>query len=413
MTVTPSVAAWSLAGLSALSLASTLNVLRPPRSPSALAVPAFFAGWLASELAPHVVVVECVVAGYLVARGGLEERSGLVGLAVLLLSCTVLALDYSRGGRAKAAMTAALADALGKDVTLPTLRPRWRDILLPFPVRHPDVVTTRNVVFARHGKARLHLDVFRRRDLPTGAPTFVYVHGGGWVIGQRRYQGIPLMVALAARGWTCFSVDYRLSPRATFPEHLIDVKHALAWVREHGAEHGADPGFLLLSGNSAGAHLAALAALTPNDPEYQPGFEEADTRVDGCVPLYGVFDFTDRHGHWPHREIRWFLETFVMKAKLGEAKDAYAKASPIDRAHEGAPPFLLVHGDRDTLAPVDESRRFSEALRGLSRAPVGYAEIPGAQHAFEIFPSLRASLVVEGIVVFAEALRAAHAARKS
>src|SRR5262249_31206749 len=128
----------------------------------------------------------------------------------------------------------------------------WRRIAFPFPVRDSRVVCTRRVLF--HGELELDVHCARNRDASKKAPTLVYVHGGGWVIGQRRYQGLPLMQHLAARGWVCFSVDYRLSPRATFPDHLIDVKRALAWVREHAHEWGADPEFVVVCGNSAGAH---------------------------------------------------------------------------------------------------------------------------------------------------------------
>ena len=92
------------------------------------------------------------------------------------------------------------------------------------------------------------------------------------------------------------TANYALSPKATFPDHLIDVKRALAWVKEHIAEYGGDPGYVVISGGSAGGHLSSLAALTPNRPEYQPGFEAVDTTVQACVPFYGVYDFTNRDG---------------------------------------------------------------------------------------------------------------------
>jgi dipeptidyl aminopeptidase/acylaminoacyl peptidase len=100
-----------------------------------------------------------------------------------------------------------------------------------------------------------------------------------------------------------------------------------------------------------------------------------------------------------------------MKNTRGAAALAYTKASPIDRVHANAPPFLVVHGDCDTLAPPEESRRFVAALRAVSRGRVGYAEIAGAQHAFEIFPSLRTSHVVAGAAEFASYVHARRATR--
>jgi acetyl esterase/lipase len=204
----------------------------------------------------------------------------------------------------------------------------------------------------------------------------------------------------------CVSINYRLSPRATFPDPIVDVKRAIAWIREHAAEYGADASFLVVTGGSAGGHLCALAALTANDPEWQPGFEHVDTHVDACVAFYGVYDFTDSQGHYHHRGLARLLERTVMKVPFETGRVAYERASPLSRVSEQAPPFLVVHGDRDTLVPVEVARHFVAALRARTKAPVAYAEIPGAQHAFEIFPSLRTALVVHGVERFVTVLHA-------
>src|SRR5437667_270151 len=125
----------------------------------------------------------------------------------------------------------------------------------------------------------------------SGCPTLLQIHGGAWILGSKNEQGIPLMRHLASRGWVCVSANYRLSPRATFPDHLIDCKRAVGWIRQHGADYGANTDFLVVTGGSAGGHLAALVALTANEPEYQPGFESADTSVSGCVAFHGVERF--------------------------------------------------------------------------------------------------------------------------
>src|SRR5207245_2889745 len=200
--------------------------------------------------------------------------------------------------------------------------------------------------------------------------------------------------------WVCVAADYRLSPSATFPDHLIDLKRAVAWIREHGALYGADPDFLIVTGGSAGAHLAALVALTPNAPEYQPGFEGVDTAVDGCVAFYGVYDFTDRHGLWPDNGLRRLLERRVLKVPFASAPGVYEKASPLSRLRPDAPPFLVLHGTHDTLVPIEEARRFCDAFRRVVRAPLVYAELPGAQPAFEIFPSVRTTFVLPGVERF-------------
>src|SRR5690606_14861447 len=115
------------------------------------------------------------------------------------------------------------------------------------------------------------LDIWKRPDLPldAGAPVLVQVHGGAWVIGNKEQQAMPLLSHMADRGWVCVSINYRLSPRATWPDHIVDVKRALGWVKENIASYGGDPEFVAITGGSAGGHLSSLAALTANEPEFQ------------------------------------------------------------------------------------------------------------------------------------------------
>ena len=205
---------------------------------------------------------------------------------------------------------------------------------------------------------------------------------------------------VADHGWVGFNVNYRLSPGATFPEHLIDIKRALAWIREHAEEYGVDPSFVAVTGGSAGGHLAALAALTEGDPRYQPGFEDADTSVQACIPVYAIYDFTDRlKSHGPKFRDA-FIGPIVLKAFYDEQPERFAEASPLDRIHAGAPPFFVIHGDRDTMAPLADARAFVEDLRQASAAPVRYAEIRGAQHSFDVLPSPRSLAVIHGMLAF-------------
>jgi acetyl esterase/lipase len=238
----------------------------------------------------------------------------------------------------------------------------------------------------------------------------VQVHGGGWIVGTRSEQGIPLLNHLANHGWVGFNIDYRLSPDATFPDHIVDVKRAIAWVREHAADYGADPELVCITGGSAGGHLCALAALTAGDPVFQPGFEDADTSVAAAVPFYGVYDLTDADEIYYSELLEWVLEKLVFKATLADHDELFRAASPTHRIHDGAPPFCVLHGDRDTLVPVGDARRFVAELREVSREPVVYAELAGAEHAFDILPSLRTARVVETIERFLAAVVARRGA---
>lgn len=400
---------WLFLAASLVGATFTYNVYRPAYAPGGRAVVSFFAGWLTTELALHHIAWQAAMTVVFVWLGALHAWPGVVGLGVTLASWAGLAAAYAGARDAEASVERALTAGLGpsyREKVLPDIAARfapgvdWRQILLPFPIRHPEVERVRNLQYGRAAGIDLRLDVYRRRDRPTGCPTMMYVHGGAWVVGSKNDQGLPMLIHLAARGWVCVTVNYRLSPHATFPDHLVDLKRAIAWIRAHGAEYGADADFLVVSGGSAGGHLASLVALTANEPEYQPGFEDVDTSVRGCVAFYGVYDFADRYKLRRHRGLAQLLEQRVMKASLDEAPEAYEKASPIARIHPGAPPFFVIHGDRDTLAPVAEARRFVEDFRQKGHGEVAYAEIRGAQHAFEIFPSLRSTFVIHGVERF-------------
>ena len=389
-------------GAALVGLWFTKQGIKPVHLPARRAIPGFFAGWLANELAFHHLGLQAATTWWYARKGALRDRAGRAGLVVTLLNVAGIAELVRRIFLSRAAMQQALDEALGafpgplEEVEAEESRAmRWSQLVMPFPPRHPDVVRTRNVRFARAGGRTLKLDVFRHADGATGRPIIVYVHGGAWVLGYREHQGLPFIHEMVARGWVAVSGDYRLSPIATFPEHLVDVKRAIAWARAHAAEIGGDPGFVALVGNSAGGHLAALAALTGNDPRYQPGFEDADTSIQACVPFYGIYDV--RGAHHDYDDFLDFFGRMVMKSTPSQDPAAWDAASPIEQVNPDAPPFLVVHGATDVLAPVAGARAFAERLREVSKAPVGYAELPGTQHAFDVFPSLRTAYILDAI----------------
>lgn len=273
-----------------------------------------------------------------------------------------------------------------------------------------DVRRERGILFGEAGGERLRLDVYRPAATtpdPSGEgprPAVIQVHGGGWFAGSRYEQGIPLLNHLAQIGWVGFNIDYRLSPEATFPDQIVDVKRAIAWVRGHADELGIDPELICITGGSAGGHLAALAGLTENDPAYQPGFESADTSLRAAVPFYGVYDLTNSNGFYYDGMRDWVLETVVFKRRFADDPEPFRNASPSFRVHADAPPFLVIHGERDTLVPVEDARDFVDRLRSVSKEPVRYIELPAAEHAFDLWPSERTARIAEGIGRFLTAV---------
>lgn len=258
--------------------------------------------------------------------------------------------------------------------------------LLPGTGRRADVENIRDIAYGSHGKRNL-LDLYRPRQLPANPmPVLVQVHGGAWVVGDKGSQALPLMYHMAASGWLCVSINYRLGPTDRFPAMLEDVLSAIAWIRQHAADYGGDPGFIALTGGSAGGHLSALAGLVGSRAGGHPEFRDCDSGVAAVLPLYGRYDFLDRSGFWGVRRAGLvnFKSTRVMPGNPEAYPDSWRLASPVDQLHADAPPFLLVHGSHDSLISVQEARYFVAALRKVSHARVEYAELKGAQHAFDI-----------------------------
>ncbi len=403
--------------LAVVGLVAMLNALRPVRL-GPLRVLGFFVGWLTAELAPQLLVLHLIT----VVVFALADAVTTVGLLIAGATALGLIKLVADGQRTDSVIDRALEDGLGEGLPPKADVSRtWPQLVVPFWMRHPDVVRVKNLTYGPAGR-RNRLDVYHHRlagDEPgarqsEGAPILLQIHGGGWVIGNKDQQGRPLMLHLAARGWVCVSINYRLSPRSKFPDHLIDVKRAIAWTREHASEFGGDASFLVVTGGSAGGHLAALTGLTVNDAEYQPGFEEVDTSVQAAVPYYGVYDMTNELGtRYGRQRLRTLVERMVFQAKIDDDRASFERASPLLRAADVAeiPPFFVIHGRHDSLVPVAEARLFVEALRATSAAPVVYAELPGAQHAFDVFPSLRVAHVVRGVERFLAAVRQAPSLR--
>ncbi|SDD03893.1 alpha/beta hydrolase [Nocardioides lianchengensis] len=386
-----------------VTAALTANAIRPLPG-FRVGIPAFFAGWLTGELAPHLLAVTAADAATH-ARG---RRRSVRGLALAAANAAGLAflVDQARrvGTRAEESLTEGLGldyvEQLDAKPTPADLAVPWRRLVNPFRMSSPDVHRQRDVVYDdRHGRRGL-LDIYTpAAGVPEGgAPVLLHVHGGAWTVGAKEQQGIPLMQHLAAKGWVCVSINYRLAPHDPFPAQIVDVKKAIAWIREHIADHGGDPDYLAITGGSAGGHLVSLAALTPNDPAYQPGFEDADTTIQVAVPHYGVYDLAGSTGLRSAELMRdRFLGPRVLKRRWRESPEAFEDASPILRVSADAPDFFVLHGSLDTLVGVDQARLFVERLRQVSKRTVVYAELPGAQHAFDVFPSIRSSHVVRAI----------------
>jgi acetyl esterase/lipase len=325
------------------------------------------------------------------AQGDLDTPVAWAALALAAASFIATPALVRRSFRAGPALEQALVEGLGEGwrtaidaeraARLRRRLPWVRILLAPLPFFHPDIERIANISYGDAGR-RNRLDVYRHRSHTSGAPIFIHLHGGRFYrgLGAKSFYARPLLMELAGQGWVCISANYRLKPKAVFPDYLVDVKKAIAWAREHASQYGGDPAVVVVAGSSAGAHLAATAALTPNDPTFQPGFEHADTTVAAAVCLYGYYGPVD-----PGRQP--------------------LPSSPRDYLRADAPPFLIAHGDQDTYVPVEQARELAKRLRNISTSPVVYAELPGAQHSFDILHSIRFETLIDGIEAFAAWVR--------
>lgn len=376
------------------------NAVRPIPGKYA-SVQAFFAGWLTTELAPQILAVS--VADTAIEIASSKRRTRWVDVALGAGVAGMFGHLVRSSARVHGIVEDALAEGIGEGYDpAPNASIPIAAVARPFNFRSAKVESFRNIGYTQGGRRAL-LDIYRPRDVDLDrAPVLIQIHGGGWMIGHKQQQGLLLMNMMAELGWVCVSINYRLAPKHPWPAQIIDVKTAIAWVRANIATYGGDPDYLILTGGSAGGHLSALAALT-EAPEFQAGFEEADTSVAGCVPFYGVYDMAGVSGDKAALMMRdEFLGPMVFKKDPKTDLGAFIEASPLTHVRADAPDFFVLHGVNDSLVSVRQARAFVKALRAVSTSTVTYAELPGTQHAFEIFSSIRSQYALRAVTRWLE-----------
>ena len=370
-------AGWLFLLVSLAGTAIVINAARPLRGPVSL-VPSWVLAFLTLDLALFHIGLALALAGGFALLGALGSWPGKFALLLILASSAVLLVLWLPSLRA-----AFVAERVADELELDDVERIPRNLLYrPIPRVREGISVLRDVPFARRDGRILAMDVFRGPDRGGKRPGLVFIHGGAWVLGDKREQGLPLCNHLASLGWVCANANYRLSPGATYPDHVDDAKSAVAWLREHAGEYGVDPDFIAIAGNSAGAHIAAMTALTSNS-------------VQAVITFYGVYDLTNRLGVYNPAFVEKLVGPHVLKAFYESEPEKFHAASPMDHAGRASVPWLVMQGDRDSLTPAPEAREFVRRLREHSKHMVGYAEFPGAQHAFDIYYSLRTFAAVE------------------
>ncbi|MFC0454219.1 alpha/beta hydrolase [Rhodococcus jostii] len=262
-----------------------------------------------------------------------------------------------------------------------------------------EVQSCPDIEFGRFDGHILRLDL----SLPIGvdAPAVVlYLHGGGWMIGSRKSRAVRAE-RLARHGFAVASIDYRPSTAAPFPAQIVDVGAAIEWLKGPGQAFGLDSNRLALWGASAGAHLALLAAATPTIPRVQHRLPSPAANVRAAVGFFGCYDLTSRGdddrpdaGSGIPREIleqEWppgvpappssrYLRARLLGVDESTLSDRdLATISPFAKAHHIRVPIFLLHGTRDSITSVQQSRRMARELRRLG-GTARLSLLEGANH---------------------------------
>lgn len=231
-----------------------------------------------------------------------------------------------------------------------------------------------NVEAAELGKMDLYLPAVR---VDSPRPGVLLIHGGGWSGGERG-QWRKLAHLLAGRGYVCASASYRLAPGVTVFEIIADVRRAMDFFKANSSAYGVDPERIGVVGSSAGGHLAALLATIPpgdslGDPE---GLIRRDTRPAAAACYNPVLDFIEEGGGRDWRE-----KLFAGSGDIDKDREAWAIVSPARRVSADMPPFLFIYGDRDTLTPVENSRKMIDGMKAAG-VEAALEMFPGMEHGF-------------------------------
>ena len=252
----------------------------------------------------------------------------------------------------------------------------------------------RDVVFARAGEVALKLDL----HIPSGRlrpPLIVWVHGGAWRSGSK--QDMPL-AKLVEEGYAVASVDYRLSTQAIFPAQIHDLKAAVRFLRGHGAEWKLPVKKILIAGDSAGGHLAALVGVSNGHAELEGDLgndRRQSSAVQGIISFYGGANLTSILKQSTPHGLR--VRGPALELLLGgqpEAVPALARlASPVFHVDKNDPPLLLLHGDQDPQMPANQALELCGAYEKV-KAPVRLEIVHGAAHGGAVFHDAERMAVV-------------------
>lgn len=254
---------------------------------------------------------------------------------------------------------------------------------VPAPPAAPAVPggTLYDVTYCHAGGVALKLDLYQAGGSGSSArsaPLAVFIHGGGWTAGDKADGGGGALeiAELGARGYVVAVPNYRLAPEARFPAQIEDVKCAVRFLRANAAAYGIDPARVVAWGESAGGHLAALLGLAGPSAGFDHGeWEGQPSAVQAVATLYPATDLSYIASYLP-------ISQGVFGAAPDQPGPALSRASPVSYVTSSAPPFLLLHGERDTQVPTEQSRELYAKLTAAG-VTARLVLVKNADHFFE------------------------------
>ena len=229
-----------------------------------------------------------------------------------------------------------------------------------------------NVTYQRAGGVDLKLDIYRPRDVEGPNPTLMYIHGGGWTNGSKEGSSLTFLPYLEL-GWTVVNVAYRLADVAHAPAAVEDTRCALRWLYRNAERYGFDKGNIVVTGNSAGGHLALTTGMLDSDVGMErqcPGDRMRSTwsvgptntetlEVAAVINWYGITSVSDLLNNGPGTSGN-FTEAWIGSSPNRVA--TAARVSPMNHVNADLPPILSIHGDEDSIVPYSHGVRLHEAL---------------------------------------------------
>jgi acetyl esterase/lipase len=231
-----------------------------------------------------------------------------------------------------------------------------------------DFDITPNIVYARANNTDLKLDLYLPKNRAAPVPTLLLFHGGGWVGGQKERNVFQLLPYLSM-GWAVLNVEYRLAENSPAPAAVEDCRCALRWAVYHAKEYNLDASKIVLTGGSAGGHLALMTGMLPANSEFDRQCPtdnsvrwnqatEPPLKVAAIVNFYGITDVAEliSGANAKHYAIEWF-------GSLKNRAELAKEVSPINYVRADVPPIITIHGEKDDIAPYNQAVRMHAARK--------------------------------------------------